>query len=214
MEQLQAAKKVVQDVLKNKVARVLFGQPVDTSVHTTYLKVIKKPMDLGTVLSRFPIGEHPSRGRERGSYRTVQEVLRDVNLVWTNCLEYNCQPQDEPTRKLCDDTRKLFAAKWQAAGLPLDSDKETQNAQGLKRGKAAIASEQQGGNGAGVPSAYYISPGSTYRCAPVPLETCLRYEPVECKIATEEGWKTRWKALLVRVEHCLFANLRWCSRLL
>ncbi len=160
MEQLQAAKKVVQDVLKNKIARGLFGEPVDTTVHTTYLKVIKKPMDLGTVLSRFSLGEQPSRGRERGTYRTVQEVLRDVNLVWANCLEYNCQPQDEPTRKMCDDTRNLFATKWHAAGLPLDSDKEKQNPQGTRRGKAAIVSEELEGNGPGVPSEYYISPGS------------------------------------------------------
>jgi Bromodomain len=162
MEELQAARKVVKDVLKNKSARALFGEPVDTSVHHTYCKVIKKPMDLGTILSRLTAGENGSRGRDKGLYKTVKEVLRDVNLVWNNCLEYNCQPEDQETRKLCNEVRKQFESKWQAAGLLLDASKEKQIGTGPKRGKAATVPERLEDNdkGAGVPSAYYITPGS------------------------------------------------------
>jgi hypothetical protein len=163
MEQLQAAKKVVQEVLKNKNARALFGQPVDTTVHTGYLKVVKKPIDLGTVLSRLPGSVGAQGGKDKGAYTSVADVLKDVRLVWANCLAYNSTPADEHTRKLCDEARKLFETKWTGAGLSLDADKEA--TRGNKRGRAAASEPPQPPDGAaGVPPIYFITPGTLGRC--------------------------------------------------
>lgn len=161
MEQLQAARKVVQDVLKNKNARALFGQPVDTTVHTGYLKVVKKPIDLGTVLSRLPGGVGAQAGKERGAYSSVADVLKDVRLVWANCLAYNSTPADEHTRQLCEEARKAFETKWTGAGLSLEADKEAMRSN--KRGRAAPPEPSPDG-AAGVPAIYFVSPGMLGRC--------------------------------------------------
>lgn len=50
-----------------------------------YAEVIKKPMDLSTVLSRIDLHQ----------YRTVKEFLQDVDLIWQNALEYN--PDRDPS---------------------------------------------------------------------------------------------------------------------
>lgn len=49
-----------------------------------YLMVIKKPMDLSTLLTN--IDEH--------KYTTVCEFLEDAELIWKNALEYN--PDSDP----------------------------------------------------------------------------------------------------------------------
>lgn len=159
MEQLEIARKVVKDVLKNKRAFALFGKPVDTAVHTNYFNVVKKPMDLGTVLSRIPSGDK-TKGKGRYSYKTVKELLRDVNLVWANCFAYNCQPQDEPTRSLCDAIRKRFESKWQAAGLPVVPEEKEEKPAGRNDGKPEGAADLLHANSVDVPSTHYITPGS------------------------------------------------------
>ncbi|MEQ2162172.1 hypothetical protein GOODEAATRI_017102 [Goodea atripinnis] len=50
-----------------------------------YADVIKKPMDLSTVLSRIDLHQ----------YGTVKEFLQDVDLIWQNALEYN--PDRDPS---------------------------------------------------------------------------------------------------------------------
>lgn len=50
-----------------------------------YAEVIKKPMDLSTVLSRIDLHR----------YGTVREFLQDVDLIWQNALEYN--PDRDPS---------------------------------------------------------------------------------------------------------------------
>lgn len=49
-----------------------------------YLMVIKKPMDLSTLLTN--IDEH--------KYVTVGEFMSDTDLIWQNALEYN--PDSDP----------------------------------------------------------------------------------------------------------------------
>ena len=44
-----------------------------------YSKVIAKPMDMSTMMSRIDLG----------TYQTVQEFLDDITLICTNALEYN-----------------------------------------------------------------------------------------------------------------------------
>lgn len=50
-----------------------------------YAEVIKKPMDLSTVLCKIDLHQ----------YRTVKEFRQDVDLIWQNALEYN--PDRDPS---------------------------------------------------------------------------------------------------------------------
>ncbi|KAG7225277.1 hypothetical protein INR49_014676 [Caranx melampygus] len=61
-----------------------FTKPVDIEEVPDYLMVIKKPMDLSTLLTN--INKH--------KYVTVSEFLADADLIWQNALEYN--PDNDP----------------------------------------------------------------------------------------------------------------------
>ncbi|XP_069393227.1 ATPase family AAA domain-containing protein 2 isoform X3 [Paralichthys olivaceus] len=62
-----------------------FTKPVDLEEVPDYAEVIKKPMDLSTVLSKIDLHR----------YGTVKEFLQDVDLIWQNALEYN--PDRDPS---------------------------------------------------------------------------------------------------------------------
>ncbi|KAM4581278.1 ATPase family AAA domain-containing protein 2 isoform 3-T3 [Odontesthes bonariensis] len=62
-----------------------FTKPVDLEEVPDYAEVIKKPMDLSTVLSKIDFHQ----------YGTVKEFLTDVDLIWQNALEYN--PDRDPS---------------------------------------------------------------------------------------------------------------------
>ena len=49
---------------------------------TDILTVIKTPMDLGTMTKKL----------KSLSYKSKQEFVHDVNLIWNNCLKYNADP--------------------------------------------------------------------------------------------------------------------------
>ncbi|XP_068179412.1 ATPase family AAA domain-containing protein 2-like isoform X2 [Antennarius striatus] len=62
-----------------------FTKPVHLEEVPDYAEVIKKPMDLSTVLSKVDLHQ----------YETVKEFLQDVDLIWQNALEYN--PDRDPS---------------------------------------------------------------------------------------------------------------------
>ncbi|XP_061529884.1 ATPase family AAA domain-containing protein 2-like isoform X2 [Phycodurus eques] len=62
-----------------------FTKPVDLEEVPDYAAVIKKPMDLSTVLSNIDLHQ----------YITVKDFLQDVDLIWQNALEYN--PDKDPS---------------------------------------------------------------------------------------------------------------------
>ncbi|KAM9798500.1 ATPase family AAA domain-containing protein 2 [Neosynchiropus ocellatus] len=62
-----------------------FTKPVDLEEVPDYAEVIKKPMDLSTVLSKI----------DRHQYMTAKDFLEDVDLIWKNALEYN--PDRDPS---------------------------------------------------------------------------------------------------------------------
>lgn len=47
-----------------------------------YYDVIKNPMDLGTML----------RNVRQGRYKSKAQFMRDLDLIWDNCLTYNSEP--------------------------------------------------------------------------------------------------------------------------
>nr|XP_046274213.1 ATPase family AAA domain-containing protein 2-like isoform X2 [Scatophagus argus] len=61
-----------------------FTKPVDIEEVPDYLTVIKRPMDLSTLLTN--IDEH--------KYITIREFMSDADLIWQNALEYN--PDSDP----------------------------------------------------------------------------------------------------------------------
>ncbi|TKS89215.1 ATPase family AAA domain-containing protein 2 [Collichthys lucidus] len=61
-----------------------FTKPVDIEEVPDYLLVVKKPMDLSTLLTNI----------DEQKYVTVGEFMSDADLIWQNALEYN--PDSDP----------------------------------------------------------------------------------------------------------------------
>ncbi|CAH4016738.1 unnamed protein product [Pieris brassicae] len=78
-------KNVIKAVWKHKFAWP-FHQPVDAKKLNLpdYHKIIKKPMDLGTVKKRL----------ESNYYYSAQECIQDFNTMFTNCYIYNKPGED------------------------------------------------------------------------------------------------------------------------
>lgn len=67
-----------------------------------YLMVVKRPMDLSTLLTN--IDEH--------KYVTVGEFMSDADLIWQNALEYNpdSDPMGETATNTCPEGPEQFTA--------------------------------------------------------------------------------------------------------
>ncbi|KAL0895860.1 hypothetical protein ABMA27_011883 [Loxostege sticticalis] len=78
-------KNVMKAVWKHKLAWP-FHQPVDAKKLNLpdYHKIIKKPMDLGTIKKRL----------ESNYYYSAQECIQDFNTMFTNCYVYNKPGED------------------------------------------------------------------------------------------------------------------------
>ena len=79
------AKKILASLKKNPNA-FIFLEPVDWKSLglTDYLKVIKTPMDLGTVGAKLASDQ----------YASIDAFFDDLNLVWSNCMVYNADGSD------------------------------------------------------------------------------------------------------------------------
>jgi hypothetical protein len=107
---LAGVKAVVLHLLKQKDAW-LFGEPVDWKALglTDYPLVVKRPMDLGTILKRI----------EKGRYSSQSDVAEDISLVWSNAMAYNIEGSEIYTTALSLKgiaDRKLVAIDAQRAG--------------------------------------------------------------------------------------------------
>lgn len=80
--------------LKNIIVRAMwrheyawpFQQPVDAKKLglPDYHRIIKNPMDLGTIKKRL----------ENNYYWSGQECIQDINTMFTNCYTYNSRHED------------------------------------------------------------------------------------------------------------------------
>ncbi|XP_063041992.1 ATPase family AAA domain-containing protein 2-like isoform X2 [Engraulis encrasicolus] len=61
-----------------------FTKPVDKEQVPDYHSVVRRPMDLSTMLAKI----------DQQSYLTIKDYLEDVDLIWNNALEYN--PDNDP----------------------------------------------------------------------------------------------------------------------
>jgi hypothetical protein len=120
MDDLRCPATQVAFLLRDKVmtekSAVPFKKPVNAAALklVDYHKVIKKPMDLGTVYSRCLLGE----------FETLQDVVADVELVFSNATRYN--PKGNVVHTMAIETQDIFfkelaelTMKWK--GSPMET---------------------------------------------------------------------------------------------
>jgi len=76
----------------------IFGEPVDPVKLKIpdYFNIIKNPMDFGTIKSRI----------EKEMYTNENEVISDIELVFSNAFTYN--PQDSDVYHMAETLSKMF----------------------------------------------------------------------------------------------------------
>lgn len=79
-DELSACKAALKEIRKHKDATP-FLDPVDWKALDIpdYPTIIKRPMDLGTVMQRL----------EANEYNSASELAEEINLVWNNAMTYN-----------------------------------------------------------------------------------------------------------------------------
>lgn len=101
---------IIDNILSYRTS-IFFDHPVDPVLDQlpNYFKVVKKPMDLGTIRNKI----------EQNEYDSVASFIADVELVWSNAILFNGRNSiifsivrylqtkfKEQTEFLSDDTRK------------------------------------------------------------------------------------------------------------
>lgn len=88
-----------------------FLQPVDPVALNcpSYFKVIKNPMDLGTIQEKF----------NSNQYETADDFEADVRLVFKNCYKFN--PEGSPVNMMGHRLEALFDKKWADRPVPAPS---------------------------------------------------------------------------------------------
>lgn len=132
---LRLALKVVKDLSRQEFAEA-FLEPVDAEALDIpeYHKVIKEPMDLGTVRETLEAG--PTVGWDNLDLKTLSDVHAAVTRIWSNCLTFNSGEGDTWIRQACAKSAGFFEEKWKAAGL-LELEK-------AERGEVPAAGEKGG----------------------------------------------------------------------
>jgi bromodomain-containing factor 1 len=107
-EQLRFCSKLLNDLHKKHLWTVAspFYEPVDWMKLDipTYPKIIKKPMDLGTMRRKLDNDEYPN----------AQKFFDDFKLMIRNCFTFN--PAGTPVNLAGVELQKIFDEKWK--GLP------------------------------------------------------------------------------------------------
>jgi hypothetical protein len=76
----QQPRRVLRQLMEHPSNRQgLFNAAVDLSQVKDYMKVVKKPMDLGTIKAKL----------DRGGYKSPKDYADDVRLVFNNAMAYN-----------------------------------------------------------------------------------------------------------------------------
>ena len=103
-QELRFCESVLTELLKPKYAAVTFPfiTPVDPVALNipSYLKIIKKPMDFGTI----------ERNLKNGVYQSAKEFYADAQLVFQNCYKFN--PEGDAVNKMGHQLEDLFESLW------------------------------------------------------------------------------------------------------
>eukprot|EP01083_Nonionella_stella_P069874 186535_1 len=99
---------ILKKMTKVQNAANLFSVPVDTTIYTTYLSIIKHPMDFQTIRKNL----------KSGVYEETANFADDMRTVWMNCEVFN-MPNDQysNTGKRCSEVFERF---WAALLKRLD----------------------------------------------------------------------------------------------
>ncbi|KAF2150016.1 hypothetical protein K461DRAFT_281275 [Myriangium duriaei CBS 260.36] len=105
-ELYEAAEKVLMELKAMTEYSTPFLQRVNKRDAPDYYHVIKTPMDIGTMIKKL-------KGLQ---YKSKRDFVGDLNLIWSNCLSYNNDP-NHPLRK-----KALYMRKETDKLVPLIPD--------------------------------------------------------------------------------------------
>lgn len=89
MEVLSIVHEMVLKLMKYDFG-YMFSEPVDLASVPGYALIVKQPMDLGTICRNIINGEYSKLLNDGNTIDdVVVRVLKDIELVWHNCLTYN-----------------------------------------------------------------------------------------------------------------------------
>ncbi|KAG1707459.1 hypothetical protein DVH05_026658 [Phytophthora capsici] len=96
----------------------VFNSPVDTVALNipNYFKIIRKPMDLGTVKKKL----------EAGIYKHMEEFASDVRTTFQNAMQYNSE--DEDVYSLAKDMLSDFNSEMRKVGAEIEVDEKAARA--------------------------------------------------------------------------------------
>ncbi|KAH7117118.1 hypothetical protein B0J11DRAFT_109531 [Dendryphion nanum] len=103
-QELKFCEGVLTEILKSKYWKIAhpFLQAVDPVALNipSYLKIIKKPMDFGTI----------ERNLKSGQYQTAKDFYNDAQLVFQNCYKFN--PEGDEVHKMGRQLNDVFDRLW------------------------------------------------------------------------------------------------------
>jgi bromodomain-containing factor 1 len=103
-QELKFCESVLTELMKPKYANLTFAfvSPVDPVALNipSYLTIIKKPMDFGTI----------EKNLKNGAYQSAKDFYKDAQLVFGNCYKFN--PEGDAVNKMGHDLEDLFEELW------------------------------------------------------------------------------------------------------
>ncbi|KAH7392497.1 hypothetical protein BKA66DRAFT_439228 [Pyrenochaeta sp. MPI-SDFR-AT-0127] len=103
-QELKFCESVLTELLKPKYSTVTypFITPVDPVALNipSYVKIIKKPMDFGTI----------EKNMKNGVYQSAKDFYNDAQLVFHNCYKFN--PEGDAVNKMGHQLEDLFESLW------------------------------------------------------------------------------------------------------
>lgn len=103
-QELKFCESVLTELMKPKYTAVTypFITPVDPVALNipSYLKIIKKPMDFGTI----------EKNLKNGVYQSAKDFYSDAQLVFLNCYKFN--PEGDVVNKMGHQMEDLFESLW------------------------------------------------------------------------------------------------------
>lgn len=148
-ELYEACERVVLELRGYTEHSTAFLNKVSKREAPNYYQVIKNPMDLNTVMKKL----------KSFQYKTKQEFVDDLMLIWRNCLTYNSDPShfirthaiamQKKTLSLAplipDITiRDRAEVEKEEAELHKDDEKEPEEDRGFKATRGGVSSTQNG----------------------------------------------------------------------
>ena len=103
-QELKFCESVLTELMKPKYSAVTypFIAPVDPVALNipSYLKIIKKPMDFGTI----------EKNLKNGVYQSAKDFYADAQLVFQNCYKFN--PEGDAVNQMGHKMEDLFESLW------------------------------------------------------------------------------------------------------